>query len=201
MVKRGRTHGLGPWWNPSVAAISERLSLPTETGSVATDLNSSRPSVGIMARKSWFAMSQKETLTEEKRMGSPQISLPSATSLSTGTTADAQNEAERDVVDKYRARNVKLKPTPAWKQRLNKWFGTSRWTYGRCVDLVKARKVKAWDLKGLRNRVVHANNYGRVKANKGARGRRKRRKRAAYEKAREEAWKQQHEKKSGYLGS
>jgi len=168
--------------------------LPTETGSDATDLNSSRPFVGIMARKSWFTMSQKETLTEEARMDSPQISLSSATSLSPGTTADAEDEAASDDDKSYRSLKV-IKPTPAWKLRLNGWFGTSRWTYRQCVDLVKARKVKAWDLKGLRNRVVHENNYGRVKVNKGARGRRKRRKRAVYEKAREEAWKQENGKK------
>jgi len=104
-------------------------------------------------------MSQKETLTEEARMDSPQIPLPSATFLSPGTTVDTEDEAAGDDDKSYRSRKV-IKPTPAWKLRLNKWFGTSRWTYRQCVDLVKARKVKAWDLKGLRNRVVHENNYG-----------------------------------------
>ncbi|CAM9105690.1 unnamed protein product, partial [Ectocarpus sp. 8 AP-2014] len=128
---------LRPFWNASTLEMSRKLLSPTEIGSVGTDLNSSSLSANSMARRSWSTTNQK---LRGHNKNSLKISWPSAISSSRETTAGGAGK-EGNIKD-VRSRKIKLDPTPAWKERLRKWMGTSRWTYNRCLDFLNKKKCK-----------------------------------------------------------
>ncbi|CAN0303394.1 unnamed protein product, partial [Ectocarpus sp. 6 AP-2014] len=128
--------------------MSRRLLSPTEIGSVGTDLTSSSPSANSMARRSWSATNQK---LRGHNKNSLKISWPSAISLSRGTAAGGEEEANS--VSDARSRKIKLDPTPEWKERLRKWMGTARWTYNRCLDFLNTKKCSI-DKTGFRRKVT-----------------------------------------------
>jgi len=53
-----------------------------------------------------------------------------------------------------RVRKIKLKPTPAQREILNRWFGTARWTYNRCVNAILEKGCER-SKKALRECCVH----------------------------------------------
>jgi putative transposase len=56
-------------------------------------------------------------------------------------------------------RKVRIYPTAAQKDKLQRWFGTARWTYNRCLDLVNNKTCRPTMSGGLREAVVNDGNY------------------------------------------
>ena len=154
---------LRPFWNVSTQEMSKRLLCPTEIGSVGTDLNSSNPSAGFTARKSWFTANQK---LRGHNKSSLKISWPSAISLSREAMAGGEGEGES--INDVRSRKIKLNPSAEWKERLRKWMGTARWTYNRCLDFLNKGKCKM-NKTDFRRKVVGGWNHGDVKKRTGKR--------------------------------
>ncbi len=166
-----RGNALRPFWNRSTSEMSKRLLSPTGIGSVGTDLNSSSPSAGSTVRRSWCTTLQK---TRTANKNSLTISWQSATSSSRETTGEGQGPGSQEPtkLKSVRSRKIKLNPSREWRVVLNRWMGTSRWVYNRCLDLVKKKKCRV-NRGDFRDKVVCGHNHGEVKKRTG----KKRRKR------------------------
>ena len=154
---------LRPFWDASTLEMSRRLLSPTGIGSVGTDLNSSSLSANTTARKSWFTINQKQ---RDRNGNSLKISWPSVISSSRETIDTDTREENLKGIKDMRSRKIKLNPSPEWKKRLNRWMGTSRWTYNRCLDLYK-RGICKINKTDFRSRVVGGWNHGEPKRRTG----------------------------------
>jgi len=116
---------LRKFWNARTQRLSERLWLPTKTGSPDSALScfdgSSKEKVG----KSWFSIERSPPQKKSWSRISSQ-SLPS--SLLESMDSEATIE---------RSRKIQLFPTPKQKRILKEWLGMYRWYYNRTVELVQ----------------------------------------------------------------
>lgn len=115
---------LRPFWNQSCSIFSSNFSRPPSLGEEKHDLNSK---VENTPRKSWFSI--KTFLNT--RGNSVKISSEEISNLAPGGNQELT-----------RSTKIKLNPSKIWLGTLNRWFGTSRWTYNRCLSLFKEGKCK-----------------------------------------------------------
>lgn len=149
---RGKT--LKPFWNESCKELSEKLLFPTEIDYVGTDLNSSNRFVGSMGRKSWSTSNMKQ---RDPNPNCLRISWPSVISSSRKTMVTGKGKTKS-----VKSRKMKLILTQSWKERLNKWMGTCRWIYNRCLSMYKKKKC-GMNMKDYRSRVSGAHLHGKKK--------------------------------------
>lgn len=154
---------LTPYWNSQAEVLSRRLWLPTETGSVASLLNSSRPSSGCMAQKSWFSFTTRHRTPESQNL--PTICLPSTQSSfaddkeneppnTEGNTKKRKNAvtaktARKAKIQKLgelnRALQLKMYPNALQKTLMKKWMGASRFAYNTVIDWARKRRIYSKD--------------------------------------------------------
>lgn len=134
------------WWNVKTEALSSLLPSTTCVRTPSIDLNATEDS---KVRKSWF-MLKESSIQDDCKLD---IYWPSL----------ELKPSEKQL----RARKVKLKLSPSWKQRLRQWFGTARWTYNQGISLIKNQKCVSRsgkpNLKMLRSRIINAENHGASK--------------------------------------
>ncbi len=144
----------GTFWNRSTSEMSNKLLYPTGIDCVGTDLNSSNLCANSTPRKSWLIINQKQRVSNRNSL---KISWPSVISSSQGIMGEEVEEI-KDIP----SRKIKLNPTVEWKVLLNKWMGTSRWMYNRCLGPFNKGKCKM-SRKGFRSTVVGNWNHGAKK--------------------------------------
>ena len=112
----------GPYWSDLCAAISSRLLLPVETGSVDSGLNYSSSWQNKTVAQSWF-------LTKLFTVHNPNllpIFLPSFTPLVAECTGLE--------VTVRRSRKIRIFLNPDQKGQLKHWFGVSRYVYNKTIE-------------------------------------------------------------------
>jgi len=130
-----------PFWNESCSVFSSHFSRPYPLDVEKHDINSISENT---SRKSWFSIKTHETL----QGNSLKISSDEIVKL----TPESNKELTRST-------KLKLNPSKTWIKTLNRWFGTSRWTYNRCLDLFKEGKCKM-SRKDFRSKVIGSHNHG-----------------------------------------
>ena len=134
---------MSPYWNDSIAEISSRLWLPTETASPGSVLNSSSGWPSRTAARSWFWTTR---ITAPSR-NSPRIFSPSSTPSVAGSTDSAVTETK--------SRRIRLYPTAIQKPVLKLWFDAARWCYNETVaHLRKPGTVANW--KSIKTAIIDA---------------------------------------------
>ena len=134
---------MSPYWNDSIAEISSRLWLPTETASLGSALNSSSGWPSRTAARSWFWTTR---ITAPSR-NSPRIFSPSSIPSVAGSTDSAVTETK--------SRRIRLYPTAIQKPVLKLWFDAARWCYNETVaHLRKPGTVANW--KSIKTAIIHS---------------------------------------------
>jgi putative transposase len=146
----GKEKGFKPFWNEYTATRSNELWLPTKTGCVDLDQNSLSSSLKKHVQNSWFTVktTRVNQLTQPKNYQTTllQSSLPLLQELMESDQVLIVNEEQSNNEPKksssnLKTRKIKLNPTTDQKNILNKWFNTARWTYNKCVELIKTKKA------------------------------------------------------------
>ena len=130
-----------PFWNDSCSIFSSKFSRPYPVDIEKHDLHSKSQET---SRKSWFSIKTLVTLQGNN------------VKFSSETISSLRPESKKELT---RATKIKLNPSKTWIKTLNRWLGTSRWTYNRCLDLFKTKKCKM-SRKDFRSKVIGSHNYG-----------------------------------------
>ena len=130
-----------PFWNESCSVFSSHFSRPCPLDVEKHDLNSRSENT---SRKSWFSIKTPETLNGN------------SLKISSDDILKSIPESNKELT---RSTKIKLKPSKTWLKTLNRWFGTSRWTYNRCLHLFKDGKCKM-NRKEFRSKVIGSHNHG-----------------------------------------
>jgi putative transposase len=90
--------------------------------------------------------------------GPPQIADGAPPKRAPGTKKGVEKQSAG------KARRIRVYPNAAQKDKLMHWFGTARWTYNRCLDLVREKMEAETDRemmtkKELRAKAVNKDNY------------------------------------------
>ena len=134
---------MSPYWNDSIAEISSRLWLPTETASPGSALNSSSGWQSRTAARSWF---WKTRITAPNR-SSPRIFSPSSILSVAGSTDSAATETK--------SKRIRLYPTAIQRTTLKLWFDAARWCYNETVAYLRQPGTKAsW--KNIKTAIIDA---------------------------------------------
>lgn len=161
----GKERGFYPFWNEYTKEKSDRLWLPTKTDCVDLDLNSLSSSLRKQGHNSWFTVKTmknrvkvKNYQTTSSRSSRPlwqeltdedQVSIVREEKSKKKKKKNSLSNSKQTKVPAAKTKKIKLQPTPNQKLILNKWFGTCRWTYNKCINEVK---VGIKDKKTLRSR-------------------------------------------------
>jgi len=140
-----------PFWTNACAEWSRKLPSFTKTDGVALDLNSRNKYLRTTALDSWFTTNvwQADLMPVEKWNLLKISSLLSQSLrhdimgkeaikdfMETGVQKDKR--LKRAAKDKHLAIDkVRIFPTESEQTMLKKWLGTHRWSYNRCVAMVK----------------------------------------------------------------
>jgi putative transposase len=120
-----------PYWFDLCAAISSRLLLPVETGSVDSDLSFSSSWQNKTVDQSWFS----QALFIAQSPNSQPIFLPSFTS-SVAECTDLEATARK-------SKKIRIFHSPEQKALLKQWFGTSRFVFNETVKYLQQPGTKA----------------------------------------------------------
>ena len=130
---------LRPFWNNQVRELSERLWLPTKTGSVASDMNSYNGLLRMEVGKSWFSITKTTPLKKNSlRTSSPSLQYSQPVSMVS------------EVIN-TKSRKIRLILSPEQKQVIKQWFGVYRWYYNRTIDYIKSVRKKLKEIKESRD--------------------------------------------------
>ena len=154
-----------PFWNKCSVEWSKKLWLPTKTACVDTAPSYWSSSLSGLARNSWFTVTQLVDITKIKQGSLQMTSLPSPQCLWRVTTdggrlkTDANGKPEIKKIETdtkhteqkkqnddnatMRAHKIRIYPTKQQKKTLSHWFGSTRWTYNRCVAAINAKTCRA----------------------------------------------------------
>lgn len=116
---------LKPFWNTQIKELSEKLWLPTKTGSVVSDLKQYNGLLKVTEGDSWFSIERKLPL---KKNSSTTSLLSSLYSQPVYTDSEATN---------LKSRKIQLYFSMKQKKIIKEWFGVYRWYYNRTIDLIK----------------------------------------------------------------
>jgi putative transposase len=169
-IKSSRTSGQAligtekaykPWWNKSSKEKSKKLWLPTLTDCQDSDLTCYNGSLENLTAPSWFSTRlQTPILKSSYQKTSFQCS---PTSLPKIMESDL---LRTEKIELLKSRKIKLYPTTQQKQKLDLWFGASRWTYNQSLnyinqikrnDIKKGIKPKIPKIKTLRKLFINGN--------------------------------------------
>ena len=117
---------LQPYWNDFIAEINSRLWLPTETGSHASEPNSSSRCSSKTVANSWFSTSE----TSAPQRNSPKIYLPSLLS-SLQEPTDSADTARK-------SRRIRIYPDRQQKAKIKLWLDAARFAYNRTIEFLNA---------------------------------------------------------------
>jgi len=118
-----------PYWNESCKEMSMKLLSLTKTDCVDLDLNSSVELQNITTQKSWFSTKHHSHL----RKNLCKIYFPSSM-FSHVEFTDSEAMVRR---------SRKIRVYPQNKQKLNSWFGVSRFFYNKTIALLKDSTIQA----------------------------------------------------------
>lgn len=179
-----RGHTLTPFWTESSKEISNNWLSPIGTDYVALDSNSSSEFVRPLVQKSWFSAQLKIPKETSTAQNCQKICSASSRCLSQKImdtvplkVVDEKSESEKPM-KKRRVESKKQKPQPEKDQKLPagkaikvrlypnseqkstlaKWFGTARWTYNKCLDVIEKEKVPK-KKKDLRAKCLNSENF------------------------------------------
>jgi putative transposase len=153
-----------PFWNNDIYQLSTQIFLPTSnTIPFGVDCNSWNGVSAVTLRNSWFSVHMRSY-----QGGSLTVATPKNTSSTPPKpTSKKQKKAPQpDLPDIYakpaaaKAVKIRVYPTKEQTQKLKQWFGTARWTYNRCVDVIN-KDQKMLNRKFLRNSIVNNANYAK----------------------------------------
>lgn len=121
---------------------SEKLSLPAETDFADLDLNCLSGSSLKTLLNSWFSNNKNYHLNKNLLQTCSQLSRIFQVEFT-----DSGNTVQR-------SRKIRVYPTQEQKKILNNWFGASRFTYNKTVELLKQPNTKAqW--KSIKTDLLH----------------------------------------------
>lgn len=118
---------LKPFWKESTKVLSDKLWLPTETGSVDSGSNSFNTSLTTLKKRSWFSIKKSHTVVPSSLMTSAQL-LPMSRLQS----------IENKHTKVLRSRKLRLFLTSNQKTIFNKWLGTSRFIYNKTIERINS---------------------------------------------------------------
>lgn len=157
-----------PFWTPSVQALSRKLWLPTVTGLHASVWNSWNGSSGDTIQNSWFSttLHRNPVPTSCVTTYSPSL-LSSWLATTEGGPPQIASDAgppptkkaktkKSDKPSAGKAKKIRVYPNSRQRILLRQWFGTARWVYNQCLDLVRADRSKRTK-KELRAAIVNNN--------------------------------------------
>jgi len=143
---------LRPFWSPAAEAWSKTLFSPVPKATHPFN------------EKAWFSSRAADfrasvpTLTGTalwQRIAAAEPPPTPPSSDTSDTDSDEDDDEENPPPEPLKTRTYRLHPTAAVRQTLRQWFGSARVTYNRCVDALKARRVKP-TLKTLRADALNA---------------------------------------------
>lgn len=133
-----------PYWTPVYKKISEKLLLPTETGCVASDLNSSNYLLKKVAEKSQLLKTKNNIKVQNKNSQKIFYQLSKSTLV---------NKWENEVTEqnnKLKNLKVRIVLTENQKEILNKWMNTYKYTYNKTLDKINdGHSVNNYNLRTL----------------------------------------------------
>jgi len=130
-----------PFWNSLTAKISNSCVLLTNINVLPAEPILNLQQLG----EHWFSTKAQKVATAFSTfdLWSRNLwnSIP-ATKLSEEENSAERTEKKSHRISKDkppagRTKKIKLYPTETQRKTLNRWFGTARWTYNRCLDAVK----------------------------------------------------------------
>jgi IS605 OrfB family transposase len=130
---------LKPFWNNQVRELSEKLWLPTKTGSVASDTNSYNGLLRAEAGRSWFSITKTIPLKKN------------SSRTSSRSSQYFQPISMVSEVINTKSRKIRLLLTPEQKQVVKQWFGVYRWYYNRTIDHIESVRKKLKKIKESRD--------------------------------------------------
>lgn len=136
------------FWTPAYKELSEKLLLPTEIDSVASDLN-------FCNNLSKKAEGKLPCLTMNPIKVQNKNSLKTCFQLSTSTVVNKWVN-EVTPTELIKALKIKLKPSCAQKTILDEWINTSNYVYNQTVETIYNKKHPA-NFQSLRDLLVTAN--------------------------------------------
>ena len=138
-VSTSEEKGYRPFWNELSKAWSQKLWLPIKTDCVGTGSSYWNSSLSNLGQNSWFTVDQKSY----QRPGNSQMTYwPSQPSLWRATMEEGPSPTDEKEGD-LRTRKIRVYPTRAQKEKLQKWFGVTRWTYNQCVSAHRDKTERA----------------------------------------------------------
>ena len=152
LVSTSSGKGFAPFWTEYTEELSQRLWLPTKTGLRDMAQSSLSSSLNSITRGSWCSSTVK--------------GLPKTTANSLTTCLPSPPSLWRDITEPgpdvgantkktLRVKKVRIYPTPSQTQKLNRWAGATRWTYNKCLDLIRDKPTdQKVTKKFLRSHVV-----------------------------------------------
>lgn len=112
------------FWNNQCAENSKKLWFPTEIDCVDLHLSLLNGSLPKTIQNSWFSIKQS-------------INPQAKNSQKTFSPLFKSSHVEKWEKEGIRALRIKLLPTKKQKQTLEKWAGTTRYVYNKCLEKVK----------------------------------------------------------------
>lgn len=140
----GNVKVLEPFWNTRCLEMSKKLWLPTKTGYVGSDSNSSNLFAIETIQNSLFLTTSNVNL-ENKSL--------QKTSWQSSLSFPADNMGEENIENNLVTLQIKLYPTEQQRKILNSWRHIKRYVYNKTLHYINDTKCKinAWD---LRNKMV-----------------------------------------------
>ena len=145
MSHPGSTTGgkdLQPYWNDFIAEINSRLWLPAETGSPASEPNSSSRCLSKTVANSWFSTSE----TSAPQRNSPKIYLPSLLSSPPEPT-DSADTARK-------SRKIRIYPDRQQKAKIKLWLDAARFAYNRTIEFLNADGAPKASWHGVKKEIL-----------------------------------------------
>lgn len=175
-----------PFWSARPKEWSQKLWLPTETGSAGSPSNSFPGCFKSMESNSWFSMkgwTMKEPASPEGRQNSQKTSLPSlmcsivGSMVKESTVGKETQKVQKSRVKKKdkeieikeakeispkvkyvanKCRRLRLFPSQETKHMIKKWFGSVRKTYNWTLATAKEEGFMPTNVISLRKRFINA---------------------------------------------
>ena len=145
--KRRTDSSVQPFWTSDIGKLSASLWLP---GSQMTQRDH-------VLGKAWFSSTEQWDVNPHQcQWNSRLVDII----LKSSDGGEAQVTAPSSESPLLEARRIRVYPAnPKQGELLRKWFGTARWTYNQCLNLVKDKTCKSNKSGGLREAVVNDGNY------------------------------------------
>src|SRR5712691_1357513 len=120
-----------PYWTDFSQAISSRLWLPTKIV---------LPDSGLTSCATWLSKTVENSWFSTRLYIAPLQNLPRIFSPSSPSSPAECTGSESTVI---KSKKIRCSPTPAQRQILKRWCGTSRFVYNKTVEYLKEPGTKA----------------------------------------------------------